>query len=52
MFHIIEGGVCAAKGFQAGAVRCGIKETSEKDDTAVIVSESPCAGRRSIPETG
>ena len=43
MFHIIEGGVCAAKGFQAGAVRCGIKETSEKDDTAVIVSENLCA---------
>ena len=22
---IIEGGVCAAKGFKAGSVRCGIK---------------------------
>ena len=23
---IIEGGVCAAKGFKAGSVRCGVKE--------------------------
>ena len=24
---IIEGGVCAAKGFKAGSVRCGVKES-------------------------
>ena len=39
MIHETEGGVCAARGFQAGAVRCGIKASSEKDDTAVIWSE-------------
>ena len=36
-------GVCAAAGFQAGAIRCGIKESSPKNDTAVIYSEVPCS---------
>ena len=31
---IIEGGVCAAKGFKAGSVRCGVKESRTNDDTA------------------
>ncbi len=37
----IEGGVCAAKGFRAAAVHCGVKAGSpqEKDDLALIVSE-------------
>lgn len=39
---IIEGGVCAAKGFTAGSIRCGIKESRENDDTAIIFSESEC----------
>lgn len=39
---IIEGGVCAAKGFTAGSIRCGIKENRETDDTAIIFSESEC----------
>lgn len=43
MIYETEGGVCAAAGFQAGSVRCGIKASSEKDDTAVIWSETPCA---------
>ena len=30
---IIEGGVCAAKGFKAGSVRCGVKESRTNDDT-------------------
>ncbi|MDY5972394.1 MAG: bifunctional glutamate N-acetyltransferase/amino-acid acetyltransferase ArgJ [Butyricicoccus sp.] len=38
----ISGGVTAAQGFRAGAVRCGIKASSQKDDTAVIVSDVPC----------
>ena len=33
---IIEGGVCAAKGFKAGSVRCGVKESRLNDDTAII----------------
>lgn len=40
---IIEGGVCAAAGFKAGSVRCGIKESRANDDTAIIVSDCECA---------
>ena len=39
---IISGGVCAAKGFTAGSTRCGIKESREADDLAIILSECEC----------
>jgi len=39
---IIDGGVCAAKGFKAGSVRCGIKASRTNDDTAIIFSECEC----------
>lgn len=39
----IPGGVCAAQGFTAAAVRCGIKAGSKKDDLAVIYSDTECA---------
>jgi glutamate N-acetyltransferase/amino-acid N-acetyltransferase len=39
---MIDGGVCAAKGFRAAAIHCGIKAGSAKDDLAVIVSDSEC----------
>ncbi len=42
MYEIISGGVTAAQGFSAGATRCGIKESSKKNDTAVIYSKVPC----------
>ena len=42
MYEIISGGVTAAQGFSAGATRCGIKASSQKDDTAIIFSEIPC----------
>ncbi len=35
----IHGGVCAAKGFSANAVRCGIKKGATKRDIALIYSE-------------
>ena len=31
---IIEGGVCAAKGFKAGALHCGIRKSQTKKDLA------------------
>ena len=31
---IIEGGVCAAKGFKVGAMRCGIRKSHTKKDLA------------------
>ena len=37
---IIEGGVCAAKGFTANGVHCGIRKNKTKKDIALIVSEN------------
>ena len=34
----IPGGVCAAKGFQAAGVRCGIRKNSTKEDLSLILS--------------
>ena len=40
---LIEGGVCAAKGFTAGGVRCGIRKNRTKKDLALIFSEAPAS---------
>ena len=44
MFNEITGGVCAAQGFKAGGVHCGVKATSspDKNDLAMILSEKEC----------
>lgn len=39
---IISGGVCAALGFQAGSIRCGIKDSRTNDDAAIILSDCEC----------
>ncbi len=36
---IIDGGVCAAKGFTANGVHCGIRKNKEKRDLSLIFSE-------------
>ena len=36
---IINGGVCAAKGFKANGVHCGIRKNKEKKDLSLIYSE-------------
>ncbi|MGN1047562.1 MAG: bifunctional ornithine acetyltransferase/N-acetylglutamate synthase [Eubacteriales bacterium] len=36
---IIEGGVCAAKGFKANGIHCGIRKNKTKRDLSLIVSE-------------
>ena len=42
-FKIIDGGVCAAKGFKASGVYCAIKENpTKKNDIALIVSDVMC----------
>lgn len=42
-FNIIDGGVCAAKGFKASGLYCGIKENpTKKNDIALIVSDVMC----------
>ena len=40
---IIQGGVCAAKGFKANGVHCGIRKNHSKKDLALIVSEKKAA---------
>lgn len=55
-FSFVEGGVCAAKGFKAGGVCCGLAhkaltdtpaeeaaQEKKKNDLAMIFSEKPCA---------
>ena len=39
----IPGGVCAAEGFTAAGVHCGIRKSHTKNDLALICSEAPCA---------
>lgn len=39
----IEGGVCAAKGFKANGIHCGIRKNKTKKDLALIVSNTPAA---------
>jgi len=38
-----EGGVCAAKGYQAAGIHCGIRKSQQKKDLALIVSETRAA---------
>ena len=41
--QFISGGVCAAKGFQASGIHCGIRKNRTKKDLALIYSETPCS---------
>ncbi len=45
MLKEISGGVCAAKGFKAAGVHCGVKVGSspDKNDLAMILSERECS---------
>ncbi|MBR2086289.1 MAG: bifunctional ornithine acetyltransferase/N-acetylglutamate synthase [Oscillospiraceae bacterium] len=40
----VEGGVCAAKGFKANGIHCGIKANGDpnKNDLAMICADKPC----------
>ncbi|MBR5968654.1 MAG: bifunctional glutamate N-acetyltransferase/amino-acid acetyltransferase ArgJ [Lachnospiraceae bacterium] len=38
---LINGGICAAKGFSAGGVHCGIRKNRTKKDLSLIWSEVP-----------
>lgn len=38
----VEGGVCAARGFVANGLNCGLNPDKEKHDLALIYSETPC----------
>lgn len=38
----IEGGVCAAKGFQANGLNCGLNSDKKKNDLGLVVSDVLC----------
>ncbi len=40
MVNVISGGVCAAKGFKANGIHCGIRAGKTKRDIALIVSDT------------
>ena len=40
---LIDGGVTAARGFQAGNTACGIKSDAGLPDLAMLVADAPCA---------
>ena len=43
MMKMIDGGVCAAKGFTANGIHCGIRKNHDKKDLSLIVSEVPAS---------
>ncbi|MBP3633457.1 MAG: bifunctional ornithine acetyltransferase/N-acetylglutamate synthase [Oscillospiraceae bacterium] len=43
MMNIISGGICAAKGFTANGIHCGIRHNKTKRDLALIYSEVPAS---------
>ena len=38
----VEGGVCAARGFSANGLNCGLNPDKNKNDLALIYSERDC----------
>ena len=38
----LEGGVCAAKGFQANGLNCGLNPNKDKNDLGIVVSDVLC----------
>jgi len=43
MYQPTEGGVCAAKGFRAAGIHCGLRKNKEQNDLALIVSDAPAS---------
>ncbi len=41
-YQFISGGVCAAKGFKANGIRCGIRANHSDKDLALVVSDVMC----------
>ena len=39
--NVINGGVCAAKGFIANGIHCGIRKNKSKRDLALIYTPTP-----------
>lgn len=41
-FNTVEGGVCAAKGFKANGLNCGLNKDKNKNDLGLVVSDVLC----------
>ena len=41
-YEYLEGGICAAEGFVANGMNCGINPDREKNDLGMIYSETSC----------
>lgn len=41
-YTYVDGGVCAAKGFQANGLNCGLNQEKAKNDLALLVSDTIC----------
>ena len=50
-YAYVEGGVCAARGFVANGMNCGINPDKDKNDLGMVCSEAPCIRRLSIRRT-
>lgn len=42
IWTIVDGGVCAAKGFKANGLNCGLNSNKDKNDLGMVVSEVVC----------
>ena len=42
IWTIVDGGVCAAKGFKANGLNCGLNSNKDKNDLGLVVSEVVC----------
>lgn len=41
-FNLVEGGICAAQGFKANGINCGLNSDKNKNDLALIYSKRQC----------
>ncbi len=41
MYKVIDGGVCAAKGYKANGLNCGLNKNREKNDLGLYMSDVP-----------
>ncbi len=41
MYKVIDGGVCAAKGYRANGLNCGLNKNREKNDLGLYMSDVP-----------
>ena len=41
-YQYVDGGVCAAQGFQANGLNCGLNPIKEKNDLCLLVSDTSC----------